>query len=123
MDLHLNSDEAKKFLLERVAVTNQNERHPEEKTSFLPVLLCRSAPVERCAQRTDMKRKILILTDKPDRARGSHHLADLLTATRERPLSPGVYTVLVKHDAWCTLLKNRGPRNCQPDIEMREVQQ
>lgn len=70
-----------------------------------------------------MKRKIFIITDKPDRARGINHLADLLIATRERPLSPGVYTVLVKHDAWCTLLKNHDPCTCNPDIEMREVRQ
>ena len=68
-----------------------------------------------------MKRKALIVTDKPERARGSRHLEDLLAATREHPLGPGVYTALVKHDSWCLLLANRGPCNCKPDIEITEA--
>ena len=64
-----------------------------------------------------MKKKTAIITDKPEHVLGSH-IADLLTATRERPLPPGVYTVRVKHDSWCLLLANRGPCDCNPDIEM-----
>jgi len=66
-------------------------------------------------------KKIVILTDKPERARTSNHLADLLAATQERPLSPGVYSAVVRHDSWCSLLNDRGPCDCQPDIEIEEA--
>ena len=29
---------------------------------------------------------------------------------------PGVYTVEVKHDAWCNLLNGRGECNCNPEV-------
>jgi len=63
--------------------------------------------------------KAIVLTDKPERARKSCHLADLLDAYQAHPFPPGVYNVLVRHDAWCALLKNRGPCNCNPDIEIQ----
>ena len=47
------------------------------------------------------------------------YIADLVAAFGEKDLPPGVYSVLVAHDAWCTLLKNRGPCNCNPDIEIK----
>lgn len=66
-------------------------------------------------------RKTLIVTPYPDRVQGSNHLAALLAATRERPLTPGVYHVLVQHDSWCALLADHGACDCQPDIEIREA--
>lgn len=60
-----------------------------------------------------------VFTGKPERAAQSQHLADLLTAYQHKPFAPGVYAVLVRHDAWCRLLNNRGPCNCHPDIEIR----
>ncbi len=65
--------------------------------------------------------KVLILTDKPERARTSQHLADLLEACQGRPLTPGVYSVVIRHDSWCLLLANHGPCNCKPDIEITEA--
>jgi hypothetical protein len=65
--------------------------------------------------------KALILTDKPERVQTSQHLADLLEACQRRPLRPGVYSVVVCHNPWCLLLANRGPCNCQPDIEIVEA--
>jgi hypothetical protein len=61
----------------------------------------------------------IVFTDKPERAQKSRHLADLVDAFQARPFPPGVYNVLVRHDAWCNLLKNRGPCNCSPDIEIK----
>jgi len=61
----------------------------------------------------------LVLTGKPERARTSQHLIDLIDAYQARPFPPGVYDVTVRHDPWCALLKNRGPCNCNPDIEMK----
>ena len=66
-------------------------------------------------------RKALILTDKPERVRTSQHLADLLNACQSRPLRPGLYNVLVRHDFWCRLLANRGSCSCRPDIEITEA--
>lgn len=63
--------------------------------------------------------KTLLVTDKPERASKSQHVADLLDAYRNRPFPPGVYNVLVRHDSWCRLLNNRGPCNCHPDIEIQ----
>jgi hypothetical protein len=65
------------------------------------------------------KAKTLVITPDPNRARQSQHLADLIDAYRNRPFSPGVYNVLVRHDSWCRLLNNRGPCNCNPDIEIQ----
>ena len=62
---------------------------------------------------------IALLTGKPERAAKSQHLADLIDAHVHKPLAPGVYSVLVRHDAWCRLLNNRGACNCNPDIEIR----
>lgn len=60
----------------------------------------------------------IVLTDKPDRVSGSQHLADLVDAFQARPFPPGVYNVIVRHDAWCRLLKNCGACNCNPDVEI-----
>lgn len=65
--------------------------------------------------------KAIIFTNKPERVRSSQHLADLLDACQSRPLPPGVYNVLVRHDSWCRLLADRGPCNCRPDIEVTEA--
>jgi len=59
-----------------------------------------------------------VLTTNPKQARQSPYIPDLLAAFREKDMPPGVYSVLVAHDAWCHLLKNRGPCNCNPDIEI-----
>jgi hypothetical protein len=61
----------------------------------------------------------IVLTDKPARARDSHHIADLIDAYHARPFPPGVYDVIVRHDSWCALLKNRGSCTCNPDIEIK----
>jgi hypothetical protein len=63
--------------------------------------------------------KAIVLTDKPEHARKGLHLADLVDAYQTRPFPPGVYNVLVRHDTWCSLLKNRGPCNCNPDVEIQ----
>ena len=66
-----------------------------------------------------MKRmKAAVLTTKPQQVHQSPYIADLVDAFREKDLPRGVYSVLVAHDAWCVLLKNRGPCNCNPDIEI-----
>ena len=59
------------------------------------------------------------LTDTPSQAGLGQHLTDLLDAYQARPLAPGVYDVAVRHDSWCKLLKQRGPCNCNPDIEIK----
>ena len=64
------------------------------------------------------KSKSIIIPGKPERARSSTHLADILAAYRARPFSPGVYEAQVYHDSWCALLANRGPCNCNPDIRI-----
>jgi hypothetical protein len=66
-------------------------------------------------------RTALILTGKPEQARKSQHIADLLEACQGRPLRPGVYNVVVRHDSWCNLLVDLGPCNCRPDIEITEA--
>jgi len=61
----------------------------------------------------------IVITDKPARACTSQHLTDLIDAYQARPFPPGVYDVIVRHDSWCALLKNRGPCTCNPDIEIK----
>jgi hypothetical protein len=69
-----------------------------------------------------MKKRVAIITDNPERARASNHLHDLLAGLQAQPLPPGrVYSALVRHDSWCALLANRGPCNCNPDLEIAEV--
>lgn len=69
--------------------------------------------------RSSKRPKGLLLTNKPERAAQSQHLTDLLNAYQSKPVAPGVYSVLVRHDAWCRLLNNRGACNCNPDIEIQ----
>lgn len=70
--------------------------------------------------RSSRRHKAMILTGKPERVAKSQHLADLIEAYQSKPFAPGMYDVLVRHDAWCRLLNNRGACNCNPDIEIQE---
>jgi len=51
----------------------------------------------------------------------SQYMADLLDALHQKPLSPRVYDVEVRHDDWCSLLAESGPCNCNPDIKIKEL--
>ena len=45
----------------------------------------------------------------------------VVAKARQGKLSPGqVYTMDVRHDAWCDLLKGVGPCNCNPEVRAPE---
>lgn len=46
---------------------------------------------------------------------GQRYVADVL-AKAGQCVKGRAYTVLIRHDDWCDLLRGAGPCNCNPDI-------
>jgi hypothetical protein len=38
-------------------------------------------------------------------------------------LGPGLYFADVRHDDWCAFLGGRGPCDCNPDIEVKRIEE
>lgn len=66
---------------------------------------------------SDQKRGgILFVTDHDYQG---NYIPKMMDAARENPPKPGtVNHVAILHDDWCDLLSDKGPCNCDPEIQI-----